>query len=46
MRGVSRPRAGRFWTVTLMAIVAIAVTASLGRWQLSRAAQKEALQAR
>ena len=38
-------RRGRFWLVTLAAIVALAATASLGRWQLSRAAQKEALQA-
>lgn len=29
-----------------MAVIAVAVTASLGRWQLSRAAQKEAMQAR
>jgi surfeit locus 1 family protein len=35
----------RFWLVTLAALVGIAVTASLGRWQLSRAAEKEALQA-
>lgn len=28
-----------------MAVIAVAATASLGRWQLSRAAQKEALQA-
>ena len=31
--------------ITLATVVAVAVTASLGRWQLSRAAQKEALQA-
>jgi cytochrome oxidase assembly protein ShyY1 len=42
---VNRARPGRFWFVTVMAIVAIVVTASLGQWQLSRAAQKEALQA-
>lgn len=36
----------RFWLLTLAALVAVAVTSSLGRWQLSRAAQKEALQAR
>ena len=34
----------RFWIITLAALVTMAVTASLGRWQLSRAAQKEALQ--
>ena len=34
----------RRWVVLIAAIVGIAVTASLGRWQLSRAAQKEALQ--
>ncbi|MBU1440072.1 MAG: SURF1 family protein, partial [Gammaproteobacteria bacterium] len=35
----------RFWVVTFAAVVTIAATASLGRWQLSRAAQKEAIQA-
>jgi len=35
----------RFWLVTLAALAMIALTLSLGRWQLSRAAQKEALQA-
>lgn len=35
----------RFWCITVAAIVAIAATAALGRWQLSRAAQKEAWQA-
>jgi len=35
----------RFWLVTLAALAAMALTASLGRWQLSRAAQKAALQA-
>jgi len=35
----------RFWLVTLAAVVGVAGTAALGRWQLSRAAQKEALQA-
>ena len=42
------PRArhrGRFWWVTLAAVLTLAATVSLGRWQLSRAAQKEALQA-
>ncbi len=36
----------RFWLVTAAALLAILVTASLGRWQLGRAADKEALQAR
>lgn len=36
---------GRFWLVTIAAILTLAATVSLGRWQLSRAAQKEALQA-
>jgi len=35
----------RRWLVAIAALVAIAVTARLGVWQLSRAAQKEALQA-
>ena len=35
----------RFWLITLAAAVGIAATASLGAWQLSRAAGKEALQA-
>ena len=39
------PRRGRFWLVTIAAAITLAATASLGRWQLSRAAQKEALQA-
>lgn len=34
----------RFWAVTLVALAALAVTVSLGRWQLSRAAQKEAVE--
>jgi cytochrome oxidase assembly protein ShyY1 len=42
----ARPvRRGRFWVVTLAALLTFGVTVSLGRWQLSRAAQKEALQA-
>ena len=36
----------KFWSITLSAVLAVALTLSLGRWQLSRAAQKEALQAR
>lgn len=35
----------KFWLITLVALLAIAATLALGRWQLSRAAQKEALQA-
>ena len=35
----------RFWLITLAAAIGILTTASLGRWQLSRAAQKQALQA-
>ena len=36
----------RFWIMTLATLAMVALTLSLGRWQLSRAAQKEALQAR
>jgi surfeit locus 1 family protein len=35
----------RFWLITCAAAVGIAITASLGVWQLGRATQKEALQA-
>lgn len=35
----------KFWLITWAALVAVAVTLALGRWQLSRAAQKEAVQA-
>ena len=35
----------KWWLVTLAAVVGVITTVSLGRWQLSRAAQKEALQA-
>jgi len=38
-------RGGRFWVITVAAVLTVAATVSLGRWQLSRAAQKEALQA-
>lgn len=38
-------RRSRFLLVTLAALAGMLVTASLGRWQLSRAGQKEALQA-
>ena len=34
----------RFWLITVAAVASILVTASLGRWQLSRAAQKQTLQ--
>jgi surfeit locus 1 family protein len=33
----------RFWLLTMAAVLGVALTLSLGRWQLSRAAQKEAL---
>ncbi len=36
---------GRFWLITLAALLVAGVTFSLGQWQLRRAAQKEALQA-
>ena len=36
----------RFVLITLATLMGIAITASLGRWQLGRAAEKEALQAR
>jgi surfeit locus 1 family protein len=40
------PRRGaRFWLITAGAVVGITVTAALGRWQLQRAAQKEAIAA-
>ena len=42
---IQRPFGLRFWLILLAAVAAMAVTASLGRWQLSRAAQKLALQA-
>ncbi|EJE49796.1 hypothetical protein PMI14_05627 [Acidovorax sp. CF316] len=35
-----------FWLILLAALAGMLATASLGRWQLSRAAEKEALQAR
>ena len=40
-----RGRRGGFWLFTLVALLALGVTVSLGRWQLSRAAEKEAQQA-
>ena len=35
----------KFWLITLSALLAVATTLALGRWQLSRAAQKQAVQA-
>ncbi len=35
----------KWWLVTLAAVIGVSATLYLGRWQLSRAAQKEALQA-
>lgn len=35
----------RFWLVAAAAVAGVAATAALGRWQLDRAAQKQALQA-
>jgi len=37
--------AGRFWIVTVAALLMAALTFSLGQWQLDRAAQKQTLQA-
>jgi surfeit locus 1 family protein len=34
----------KFWLITLSTVLAVAGTLALGRWQLSRAAQKEAMQ--
>lgn len=42
MRSV--PSAARFWLVTLASAMGIGITAALGVWQLSRAAEKTALQ--
>lgn len=36
---------GRFWLITLAAVLVAGTTFSMGQWQLRRAAQKEALQA-
>jgi surfeit locus 1 family protein len=38
-------QSGRFWVVTVAALLTAALTFSLGQWQLGRAAQKQALQA-
>mgnify|MGYP001035933085 FL=1 len=40
----ARSAHARFWTVTLAAVLAAAATALLGRWQMQRAAQKQALE--
>lgn len=46
MTNVSKPRpSSRFWLLTLAALLALGITLSLGRWQLSRAAEKERFQA-
>src|SRR5690606_5368106 len=37
-------RQWKFWLLILSTVMGMAVTFSLGRWQLDRAAQKEALQ--
>ena len=34
----------KFWLITVAAVLGVGLTASLGQWQLSRAAQKQALQ--
>ncbi|MCM2346791.1 MAG: SURF1 family protein [Acidovorax soli] len=44
MTPVQRAWGLRFWLITVAAVAAILVTAALGRWQLSRAAQKQDLQ--
>ena len=40
----ARPPLLRFWVLTLGALVGVGVTLAMGRWQLSRAAQKVAMQ--
>lgn len=44
MAETSRRSTVRFWIVAVATLVAVAVTASLGRWQLNRAEQKLTLQ--
>jgi surfeit locus 1 family protein len=39
------PRPRRFWCVTLAAVLGVSATLALGAWQMTRAAQKIALQA-
>lgn len=41
---MSRRRDTRFWLVSVAALLAVALTTSLGVWQLGRAGQKRALQ--
>lgn len=41
----SRPLGARFWLVALAALIGAGVTLRLGLWQLSRAEQKQAIQA-
>ncbi|CAN7540597.1 SURF1 family protein [Acidovorax sp. LjRoot129] len=45
MTDLQRPVGLRFWLIALAALAGMAITASLGRWQLSRAAEKQTLQA-
>lgn len=35
----------KFWLITILALASVVLTLALGRWQMSRATQKEALQA-
>lgn len=41
---MSPARAPRFWFITVATLLVVGLTASLGFWQLGRAAQKQALQ--
>ena len=41
---IARRRSWRFWLVLAATLAGMALTFSLGRWQIGRAAQKEALQ--
>ena len=45
MTATRLPLGMRFWFIAAAAVAGMVITASLGRWQLSRAAEKEALQA-
>lgn len=42
----SLQRRRAFWLLTVLALLGMGATAALGRWQMGRAAEKEALQAR
>ncbi|MDQ6882074.1 MAG: SURF1 family protein [Pseudomonadota bacterium] len=42
---MTRRRSGRFWVITLAAVLGVSAGFALGAWQLSRAAQKYALHA-